>query len=320
MLDRLGLADKADARPGRLSGGQKQRVAIARALLLRPNLMLFDEVTSALDPELVGEVEALMLELAAETMSMMIVTPRHPFRPANREPRALLREWRNRRGWAACPGSGRPPRSAYAGVPVRRTARGSLNMPGYSFDFSAVLNDWRALSDGLRVTLYLTACAGVLGLILGAILGLVRSSTNRLLSVPASVYITIFRCTPALVQLIWIFYCIPILLGIHLEPVPIAILALTLNIAAFNAEAFRAAIQAIPAGASRSIGGDRPRGAPDIAAGRPAPSGDGGLARPRRQPDRPDAADGPGLDPRDPGSFSIRATGLPSKAIARSRR
>ena len=66
MLKRVGLADKADAYPGRLSGGQQQRVAIARALAMQPRLMLFDEPTSALDPELVGEVLEVMRSLAAE--------------------------------------------------------------------------------------------------------------------------------------------------------------------------------------------------------------------------------------------------------------
>jgi ABC-type polar amino acid transport system ATPase subunit len=74
QLARVGLADKADAYPGQLSGGQQQRVAIARALAMRPRLMLFDEVTSALDPELVGEVLAVMQQLADEGMTMMVVT------------------------------------------------------------------------------------------------------------------------------------------------------------------------------------------------------------------------------------------------------
>jgi polar amino acid transport system ATP-binding protein len=74
MLDRVGLADKAKARPDDLSGGQQQRVAIARALVNRPLLMLFDEVTSALDPELVGEVLALLTELKQDGTTMLVAT------------------------------------------------------------------------------------------------------------------------------------------------------------------------------------------------------------------------------------------------------
>jgi polar amino acid transport system ATP-binding protein len=74
QLERVGLAEKADAYPGQLSGGQQQRVAIARALAMKPRLMLFDEVTSALDPELVGEVLDVMKQLAEEGMTMMVVT------------------------------------------------------------------------------------------------------------------------------------------------------------------------------------------------------------------------------------------------------
>ena len=74
LLDRVGLADKAHAYPRSLSGGQQQRVAIARALAMRPRLMLFDEPTSALDPELVGEVLDVMRDLAAEGMTMIVVT------------------------------------------------------------------------------------------------------------------------------------------------------------------------------------------------------------------------------------------------------
>lgn len=74
LLERVGLAEKADSYPGELSGGQQQRVAIARALAMNPDIMLFDEPTSALDPEMVGEVLAVMKELAAEGMTMVVVT------------------------------------------------------------------------------------------------------------------------------------------------------------------------------------------------------------------------------------------------------
>ncbi|MBV8446098.1 MAG: amino acid ABC transporter ATP-binding protein [Candidatus Dormibacteraeota bacterium] len=74
LLDRVGLADKADSYPRQLSGGQQQRVAIARALAMRPKLMLFDEPTSALDPELVGDVLDVMRSLAEDGMTMVVVT------------------------------------------------------------------------------------------------------------------------------------------------------------------------------------------------------------------------------------------------------
>src|SRR5262245_15493774 len=74
LLERVGLADKVDEYPARLSGGQQQRVAIARALAMQPKLMLFDEVTSALDPELVKEVLDVMRALAREGMTMIVVT------------------------------------------------------------------------------------------------------------------------------------------------------------------------------------------------------------------------------------------------------
>ena len=74
LLERIGLADKANEYPNMLSGGQKQRIAIVRALAMEPEVMLFDEPTSALDPEMVGEVLDLMRDLAQEGMTMAVVT------------------------------------------------------------------------------------------------------------------------------------------------------------------------------------------------------------------------------------------------------
>jgi polar amino acid transport system ATP-binding protein len=79
LLEKVGLADKANEYPNRLSGGQQQRVAIARALAMKPEIMLFDEPTSALDPELTGEVLKVIKQLADEKMTMVIVTHEMPF-------------------------------------------------------------------------------------------------------------------------------------------------------------------------------------------------------------------------------------------------
>ena len=79
LLERVGLADKADSYPNQLSGGQKQRIAIVRAMAMKPKVMLFDEPTSALDPEMVGEVLNVMKELAQSGMTMVVVTHEIPF-------------------------------------------------------------------------------------------------------------------------------------------------------------------------------------------------------------------------------------------------
>lgn len=136
-LERVGLAEKADAHPSSLSGGQQQRVAIARALAMGPEVMLFDEPTSALDPELVGDVLAVMRMLAREGMTMMVVThemtfaarsptgssswtaesssrtaprsrssaPRATSAPATSSPASSTRRWPR---WRRAPGTARP--------------------------------------------------------------------------------------------------------------------------------------------------------------------------------------------------------------------
>ncbi len=97
LLASVGLEEKADQHPHQLSGGQQQRVAIARALMMQPHVMLFDEVTSALDPELVGEVLVVMRDLAREGMTMLIVTHEMQFAREVGDRVDLHGRWQDRR-------------------------------------------------------------------------------------------------------------------------------------------------------------------------------------------------------------------------------
>ncbi len=116
----------------------------------------------------------------------------------------------------------------------------------YELNFFFVWRNLEMLLEGLALSLQLTGLSIAIGLTAGFVVALLRMSPLRLLSIPATAFIEFFRCTPMLVQLIWVFYCLPILFDWSIGPFASALLALGLNTAAFNAEAYRAAIQAIP--------------------------------------------------------------------------
>ncbi len=116
----------------------------------------------------------------------------------------------------------------------------------YALDLGAVTRNLDKLWEGLLVTLQLTIAANVIGVIAGFLLALIVLSPYRLLSWPATLFVEFFRCTPAIVQIVWFFYCIPMLFNVWLDPITMGIMALGLNLTAFNAEAYRASIQAVP--------------------------------------------------------------------------
>ncbi|MBG21519.1 MAG: amino acid ABC transporter permease [Rhizobiales bacterium] len=119
-------------------------------------------------------------------------------------------------------------------------------MGSFTWDWNVVFNSFPKLMSGLGLTLQLTAISAVIGLVAGFLVCLMAMSKIAPLRWLAIAFIEIFRCTPALVQIVWIFYCVPIFFGIFWDPFTMAVLALGLNITAFNAEAYRAAIQTIP--------------------------------------------------------------------------
>ncbi|MDR8032118.1 amino acid ABC transporter permease [Burkholderia cenocepacia] len=116
----------------------------------------------------------------------------------------------------------------------------------YHFDFSFLAGSVGALVDGLKVTVVLAVAANAMGLVLGFVLCLLAMSRWAIVRWPAQLFIEFFRCTPALLQIIWFFYCIPMMVDVFIDPVAMGVLALGLNLTAFNAEAYRAGVQAVP--------------------------------------------------------------------------
>ena len=116
----------------------------------------------------------------------------------------------------------------------------------YTLDIGAVTRNMGPLWEGLAITLQLTLAANAIGITAGFGLALLVLSRFSLLRLPAMLFVEFFRCTPAIVQIVWFFYCVPMLFNVFLDPVVMGILALGLNLTAFNAEAYRASIQAVP--------------------------------------------------------------------------
>jgi polar amino acid transport system permease protein len=114
----------------------------------------------------------------------------------------------------------------------------------YSFDYSAI--SFKPLLDGLIVTIELTIAANIIGVALGFPLALLLMSRIPAMRLPFMLFVEFFRCTPAIVQIVWIFYCVPMLFNVFLGPITMAVIALGMNLTAFNAEAYRASIQAVP--------------------------------------------------------------------------
>ncbi|RQR55166.1 amino acid ABC transporter permease [Burkholderia sp. Bp9126] len=116
----------------------------------------------------------------------------------------------------------------------------------YHFDFAFLAGSVGALLGGLRVTLELAIASNALGLVLGFLLCLLATSRWAVVRWPAQLFIEFFRCTPALLQIVWFFYCIPMMVDLYIDPIAMGVLALGLNLTAFNAEAYRAGVQAVP--------------------------------------------------------------------------
>lgn len=116
----------------------------------------------------------------------------------------------------------------------------------YSFDFTGLQQGYDSLLEGLKVTVELTLAANLMGVTLGFVVALLVMSRISIIRTPVMLFIEFFRCTPAIIQIVWFFYCVPIIFDVYLDSITMGVLALGLNLTAFNAEAYRAAIQSVP--------------------------------------------------------------------------
>nr|WP_283805048.1 amino acid ABC transporter permease [Afipia sp. Root123D2] len=125
------------------------------------------------------------------------------------------------------------------------------------FRFGVIFDNWHILVAGLGVTLQVTFVSLLCGMVLGIILGMMRLSSNRILATIALAYVAVLRNTPALIQLIWVYYCLPLLIGFDLEATTSCIVALSLHAGGYVGEIVRGGIQSIDQGqveAARTIG------------------------------------------------------------------
>lgn len=113
-------------------------------------------------------------------------------------------------------------------------------------DFTVVFSYWQVLAKGLALTLAFTVSCAVLGSVFGFLLSLLRLSKNRFICIPTGLYVELFRGTPLLIQLFWIFFCLPVVFGISVAPYVSVMLALTLYMTAITSETFRGALKSIP--------------------------------------------------------------------------
>jgi polar amino acid transport system permease protein len=113
-------------------------------------------------------------------------------------------------------------------------------------DFTVVFSYWQALLQGLALTLVFTVGCAIMGSLCGFLLSLLRASRRRWLSIPAGLYVELFRGTPLLIQLFWVFFCFPVVFGIDIAPYVSVLLALTLYMTAITSETFRGALKSIP--------------------------------------------------------------------------
>ena len=241
-LRRVGLLRHAAHFPREMSGGQQQRVAIARALSLDPKVMLFDEPTSALDAELVGEVLAVMRELAELGMTMIIVTHEIGFAREIGDLNVFMDEGLiaavRRRSLFE---TSREP----AAPEVHRG--GPMSVLGIALSWSYVWHNRSELLHGLLVAVEVAGVALALSVVVGLLLAVARMSRPPLRWI-AALYINVFRGVPVIVTALWVYFGLSEATGINFSVFVAAVISLTLLYSAFISEIYRAALEAVPRG------------------------------------------------------------------------